>query len=369
MSAPLTTASHQPPNSASYSAAYGALLGAAVGDSCGSYLEFHPGSLIRSWSQLVDKALTMPGGGVFRLASGQLTDDTELALSLAHGLLEAATPIPDSNDVKYGGLPASCIARWYSQWIASRPFDCGTTCGASMGQATQLTAADDVNDVPAISMFTAAAQYSMGSKANGALMRLTPLPICYHRCTDEQIARLAAADAQLSHPNHICQLTNALYAIAIASLIRQPHDRPAALQRATDYLQHVRSQSIVQIEAVDEVQGWLTAAQEAASTGADLSNAQYQIGFVRHAFTFAFYHLCKGSGYEAAMRETLLAGGDTDTNAAIVGGLIGSAVGAEAIPAHMAQAVLECHPKRDRPEWLFGSQIPDIVHRLYNKLA
>ena len=361
-----TSSSSPPIVSASFSAAYGALLGAAVGDSCGSYLEFQRGSIT---PQLVDKALTMPGGGIWRIASGQLTDDTELALCLAHGLLEAATPIPaDSSSLQYGGLPASCIARWYSKWIASRPFDCGRTCSASMGAASHHTPDDDSSDLPASTMTSCAARYSMDSKANGALMRLTPLPICYHRCTDEQLAELAAADARLSHPNPTCQLANALYAIAVASLIRQPHDRTAAMQRITDHLQRLRTQPSGATEAVREVEGWLAAAQAAARGEAVLGDARQQAGFVKHAFTLAFRHLAGGSGYEEAVRHVLLAGGDTDTNAAIVGGLVGAAVGAEAIPAHMTQAVLRCTPLRNRPPWLYPSQIPDLVDKLYHKL-
>ena len=361
-----TVASQQPTTTASYSAAYGALLGAAVGDSCGSYLEFYHGLIT---PKLVDKALTMPGGGIWRIAAGQITDDTELALSLAHGLLEAATPIPVATQVEHGGLPSSCIARWYSKWIASHPFDCGQTCSASLGQARRYTEADDVYDTPATDTIAAAARFSMGSKANGALMRLTPLPICYHRCTDEQLAQLAAADAQLSHPNSSCRLSNSLYAIAIASLIRQPHDRTAALDRVANHLQHVRSLPNAQLDAIDEVQRWLTRAQQAAAGSAELEGCEDMAGFVKHGFTYAFYHLSKGSSYEEAIRHTLLAGGDTDTNAAIVGGLIGAAVGAEAIPAIMADAVLQCQPRRERPQWLYPSQIPDLVQRLYYKLA
>ena len=362
-----TTSSRSSANDASYSAALGALLGAAVGDSCGSYLEFYH-SIVTP--RLVDKALTMPGGGVWRIASGQITDDTELALSLAHGLLEAATPIPlDSTRVKYGGLPANSIARWYSKWIASQLFDCGQTCRTSLGEAQHFTAADDAKELPAMAVMSTAGRMSMESKANGALMRLTPLPICYHRCIDEQIARLAAVDAQMSHPNPTCQLANALYAIAVASFIRRPRDSRAALQRVTAHMQHVRSMPSTDVAAVNEVQSWLTAAEEAASGSGELEEAEQQAGFVKHAFSLSFYHLIKGSTYEAAMRHTLLAGGDTDTNAAIVGGLVGAALGADAIPAHMTKAVLQCKPLRNRPQWLFGSHIPQLVEGLYNKLA
>ena len=49
------------------SAAVGALLGAAVGDAAGAYLEFAG----RPDAAGVQYALSMPGGGVWRLSPGQ----------------------------------------------------------------------------------------------------------------------------------------------------------------------------------------------------------------------------------------------------------------------------------------------------------
>src|SRR6185437_12253496 len=61
------------------------------------------------------------------------------------------------------------------------------------------------------------------------------------------------------------------------------------------------------------------------------------------AFVHAFRHLLLGTGYLPAATETLKGGGDTDTNACIVGGLIGAACGVQGIPEHMRQAVLHCY--------------------------
>jgi hypothetical protein len=67
MAAPFTP-EHAAALSGSAAAACGALLGAAVGDAAGAFLEFAglPTRLD------VEKALTMPGGGVWRVAPGQV---------------------------------------------------------------------------------------------------------------------------------------------------------------------------------------------------------------------------------------------------------------------------------------------------------
>lgn len=67
-------------------AAEGALLGALIGDAAGAALEFKE----RVTEPQLQAALGMNGGGPFRTAPGQVTDDGELALSLAWGLVEGA---------------------------------------------------------------------------------------------------------------------------------------------------------------------------------------------------------------------------------------------------------------------------------------
>jgi hypothetical protein len=92
-----------------------------------------------------------------------------------------------------------------------------------------------------------------------------------------------------------------------------------------------------------------------------------QPGFVRIRFTHAFRHLLRGAGYEEAIRETLADGGDTDTNACIVGGLIGAACGVEGIPGWMKLTLINCDTsagKHPRPDWLHPRQIPDLVRNL-----
>jgi ADP-ribosyl-[dinitrogen reductase] hydrolase len=61
--------------------AIGALVGLAVGDAVGTTLEFmSPGS----FAPIDD----MVGGGPFRLAAGQWTDDTSMAMCLAESILD-----------------------------------------------------------------------------------------------------------------------------------------------------------------------------------------------------------------------------------------------------------------------------------------
>ena len=70
---------------------------------------------------------------------------------------------------------------------------------------------------------------------------------------------------------------------------------------------------------------WFEKEIEAGDKSA-LTPAQPQsIGHLKIAFVWGFYYLKNGWTYKDALRDILLQGGDTDTNAAIVGGLLGAA--------------------------------------------
>ena len=97
------------------------------------------------------------------------------------------------------------------------------------------------------------------------------------------------------------------------------------------------------------------------------------IGWVRIAFTHAFRHLRLRTPLEAALRETLRGGGDTDTNAAIVCGLLGALHGAGGIEPRLWRPVLGCEAAMDpgpqyrglrRPAWLSASRLPVLAAAL-----
>ena len=61
----------------------------------------------------------------------------------------------------------------------------------------------------------------------------------------------------------------------------------------------------------------------------DNTNCRINVGHVKHAVVLAFGFLKKRTDYKTAIEETLIRGGDTDTNAKIVGNLIGALHGVE----------------------------------------
>ena len=318
-------------------ASLGCLLGGCVGDAAGGTLEFQGLPTPHD----VEKAMAMSGGGFFRLAPGQITDDGELALSLADALSRSR-----SFDIE-------TIARSYARWVESGPFDMGRTTSLSLGcfRDPRWRAVCEKEGYAA-GMKAAAARDCGESKANGSLMRIAPLALWGRRLPDVELALCAIEDSALSHPNESCRHAVACYSIAIACLLREPGERDRAFARARKWADS---------RANEEVRGWVREAYERAPV-----DFLSQVGFVRIAFVNAFQHLLLGSSYETCLRETLLEGGDTDTNACIAGALVGAAEGARAIPEHMREAVVGCDTQRGRPrpEFLRGSRVPELVQAL-----
>lgn len=319
--------------------ALGAVLGALCGDAAGATLEFAVGKIQASD---VERAVTMPGGGVFRLGPGQITDDSELALSLARGLLGHSPR---------DGFPMESVARQYALWFESKPFDIGITCSKAFG------AMPDGDKRYAGNMTAAATQFCMESEANGTLMRLTPLGLWLAGEKEETIVEMAKKEATLSHPSPVCQDANAVYCLLLDHLLRVPGDSEGALAKAETFVkEHVHTR----------VREWFL------EESLDISElvCTRQIGHVRWGLVLAVHFLRVKAPYEYAIKETLLKGGDTDTNAAIVGGIIGALHGVDGVPMYMRSPVriFDCTDskttRRPRPELYKGSHMEDLARQL-----
>ena len=190
-------------------------------------------------------------------------------------------------------------------------------------------------------------------------MRSSPLGVWTVRLNEREAVDAARSDAALTHPNLTCQWANAAYVCALRHLIIFPGDAPGAFQAALSALAQDQDASA----GAAEVRTWLQDSQ----TG-QLPAFYPMAGFVRIGFTHAFFHLLAESTFEQALRATLAGGGDTDTNACIVGALIGALNGIEGIPDSLIPGVVQCDTRlgHARPEWLQAGDALDLAVRLCN---
>jgi len=280
-----------------------AIWGALVGDACGATLEFCDDEISE---EMARRAMTMPGGGSLRVGRGQITDDGELTLALWSVLRGRET---------FHGFPLEAVAEAYAAWYLSFPFDIGRTCSLAFDVLSEWTREDmEITDV-----LCSIDDMSRRSEANGALMRVTPIatwwashPLQKTGICVEETAQMAAAaaeqDARLSHPGRVTRDANAVYTYAITLL----------LLGCSPFETVQRVDAMVRGRCA-EVQRWV----EESKREWGASDARVLIGHVRHAFVAALWFLRRPEiGYEEAICMVLQRGGDTDTNAAIVGGIV-----------------------------------------------
>jgi ADP-ribosylglycohydrolase len=293
------------------SRAQGCLLGQLSGDALGSLVESRSAESIAR--EYLDGPRRLVNGGSWDTIAGQPTDDSEMALSLARSIILT------------GRYHEESAAGAYAQWTGSHPFDMGTATRTALLPARH--AAQKHRSAAGAAREAALAD----TQANGALMRISPLGIFGAAVPAPDLMELARIDASLTHPNPVCREASALFASAIAFAIRTGSDAPMTYEHA---LATARSEQTP--ESLFEA---LRSAE--ASAPADFTHNQ---GWVLIAFQNAFYRLLHAHSLEEGIIATVRAGGDTDTNAAIAGALLGAVHGRDAIPKQWAERVLSCRP-------------------------
>ena len=303
------------------SRAQGCLLGQLAGDALGSLVEFKSAEQIRR--QYPNGVRKLADGGTWNTIAGQPTDDSEMALALARMLVEQGKYDPGQ------------ARKAYLDWLDSGPFDCGMT--VSRG----LRGRPDPD-----------------SQANGAMMRISPLGIFGANHDLQQVAKWAKQDAVLTHPHPVCRQANALFAMAIAHVIRTGSG-------ARDLFEQIKLWAD-EMEADDLLMEAVTAAAEAPP-----EDYVHHQGWVLIALGNALCQLLHASNLEEAVVDTVMRGGDTDTNAAICGALLGAVYGREAVPEQWTKCLLNCRPaagqahvRHPRPECFWPVDVLEVAARL-----
>jgi ADP-ribosylglycohydrolase len=286
----------RPPRTPAEERAFDALTGLAIGDAIGAPLD---GS-----STDESRAETLEPGGEI----APWTDDTQMALSVVEVLLETGRIDPDRL--------ARSFAQRYQPW-------------RGYGRATHTLLAALRNGTPWRQARTLV--FPDGSFGNGSAMRVAPLGAFLAEASRETVIEQAELSANVTHSHPEAKAGAAAVALTawLAARSRGATEPPAgemlldvagALDPSLETTRRIRDASDINRTApfADVI--------ERLGNGRRVSCQDT----VPLALWIAAHHLDR---YEAAVRRAVAAGGDTDTLAAIVGGVVASRVGRDAIPA------------------------------------
>ena len=274
------------------SRARGALLGLVVGNQLGVPTEqLGTAEAIReAFPQGVRDLHPPPKGSPF-------DDDAAMTLLLAESLAER------------GDLDAADVA---ARWVKWMKVD-GRGIGLTTQRALRLIERG-------VEPFEAGRQSrSAGASAsNGAVMRCIPVALRYHDNVDKLI-RVSTQQAAITHADERCTWGAAAVNLAARELL---HGNPHFVEEVLHRLQGAAPR--VLIEAVRRVP-W---EQESALPVA----VPNEFGYAVHCVEIAFWCAVHQPSLEEALVFLVAAGGDTDTNAAVAGALLGARDGETGIP-------------------------------------
>jgi ADP-ribosyl-[dinitrogen reductase] hydrolase len=296
------------------SKARAALLGLAVGDALGVPVEFSSREARR-----LDPVLGMRGYGTHQQPIGTWSDDSSLTFCLAETLAQpnGRRGLPNLTDFSNRAINWLSLAYWTATGVT---FDVGGATHAAIQRLRQGV-------VP-----SQAGPRSEFDNGNGAIMRI--LPLVFHETWQADILDLTAAwtlteaVAGVTHGHPRSTLGCFLYLLVARGLCMglAPEHAYRQLQVvAKPWLETGTIPAVVEDKHYKKVlNNTLTTLPEA-----DIKSS----GYVVHTLEAALWCLLNHDTYAATVLAAVNLGEDTDTTAAVVGGLAGLVYGEAGILA------------------------------------
>ena len=252
---------------------------------------------------------------------GTWSDDGALMLALLDSLL--------SRGLRRRGSGSSAVA-WRRDGAYTPDgdgvFDIGGTTGEALRAIEAGAAAADAG--PADEM----------SCGNGSLMRILPVALVGRDLPDAELIDQARRASRVTHGHPRAQVACSLYALVAARLLAGERDRARALEESLDIHR--------------ATSGGRTGDGRSARPPRRVAGAWAARGRVWDSFWSAWDAFAGADSYQQTIERAVAYGNDTDTTAAIAGGLAGIYWGIDGIPA----------------EWLAGMRGREVVAPLVDRL-
>ncbi|MFN6569831.1 hypothetical protein A6770_32925 [Nostoc minutum NIES-26] len=277
------------------------LMGLCVGDALGVPVEF------TSRAERVKSPVTsMLGYGTWDVPAGTWSDDSSLTFCLADSLCEGFSL----------DAIASSFWRWYNDgyWTAhGEVFDIGNT--------TFLAIVNWKQGTPPLK----AGGTGENSNGNGSLMRILPMAYCHKTLAFPELISRVHQVSCITHAHLRSQMACGIY-ISIAEELLKGANPQAAYIQGLNKIQSLYS-------AVEYI---LEKPYFSRVFNGEISKLPVEEinsgGYVIDTLETSLWCLLTSSSYSEAVLKAVNLGGDTDTTAAVTGGLAGIYYGVESIP-------------------------------------
>ncbi|MBP1992119.1 ADP-ribosylglycohydrolase family protein [Paenibacillus eucommiae] len=264
----------------------GGLFGVAIGDALGGTTEFMDRNEIMKKHGYLKEII---GGGVWQLEKGEVTDDTMMTICVAEGICENPHQ------------PMHAIGEKFLAWYRTDPKDIGNIIRRVLStyRGNWLEAAFG-------------ADLDLGQSAgNGSLMRCLPVGLSYPNAAEME--KQARMQSKMTHYDNRCNEACEIYSRIVFRLLHQ--------ESLTDSIeQEIRHSAYARL----------------LKEGPNCEPS----GFVVHSFSWVLHILLHANSFLDVVQQAANLGGDSDTIAAIAGGLAGVHCGYEQIPDSHSGVIL-----------------------------
>ena len=345
------------------------IYGAFLGDAMGAFCEFHKPNKNNS-KMIFNSGMTVIGG-----VPGQVTDDSEMALSLAYAIM-------DNPEKKK--LISDYIFFYYGAWSQTHPLDIGSTTKKSLKEFNFIKYNPNLSNFKDIEKILL--EKNINSLSNGFLMRKSPfIAWLYYRFFDEvnnalekdkndelfalyiNIRTLSESDNKCTNPHQQANIVSAFYCLmalmAIKGLTSSQIIDIITKFCKFDYFNNLKKEDdekIVSQKILRYIELFNSQQFDLWSSFADPNKKEefiyHHMGYYFHALKLTLYFLCqfeilkKKIGikklYKDIMYKICDLGGDTDTNCCIVGTVIGPLIGMSYFGSKLNSMLELIPPKR-----------------------
>lgn len=315
---------------------YGCLVGGTLGDALGAPIEFMSYDKIKAcYGEEGLVTLICPPG----LGYALITDDTQMTLFTAEGILRSVTRAKRKNMERNRSETTTAIFRAYLRWLYTQGLktphwevedydgwvvkikklhayrEPSVTCLTSLGKGLMGTMQKPVND----------------SKGSGGIMRVAPIGLVE---TQENVFDLGCQVAAITHGHPLAYLPAGALALLIHTIIQGAELKEAVaitLKRLKESKDSEECASLLE-RAIKLVEEGEPSYKKVESLGK---------GFMGHeALAIAVYAaLSYPRDFNKAIILAANHGGDSDSTASITGSILGSYLGIEGIEEKLIQHV------------------------------
>ncbi len=286
---------------------HASLKGGAIGDSLGAEIEFL--SLAEIRRRFPDGISDLPPHQGLR---GAITDDTQMTLFTAEGILRANLRADDGGFVHTASIVHHALLRWYRSqggnpalatddvglvsdqrlWARRAP---GTTCMSALRESTRF-GEPARND----------------SKGCGTIMRVAPVALMLPR---DQVRARALETSALTHGHRTGQFAAAAWAEMLAEVAGG-----APLEATAEMIADAYANLDGAAETVAAIRAALRAPRDGAAETVETLGGGWT---AEEALSIALYACLAGKSVDDSFQISVMHSGDSDSTGAIAGNMLG----------------------------------------------